>query len=192
MPGACPAEIAGGSFLSLSCFLRSSFFLMAASFVLPSHFIHYASVSPVTLRYATVTGFHYVSIHFSRLSVHRLPIILLACWSPRAAANVPHLHPQAIAGAPHQPCVPIVWHKLRSLSRTLFIFPHLQHRSPPLSYLKLPGFHPRLHSRAARSTVSANRFISFSAPCRMHFTSFHYLQPLSQRSSGLFYLNPLP
>ena len=88
------------------------------------------------------------------------------------------------------PCVPIVWHKLRSLSRSLFNLPHLQHRSPPqlLRSLLLVS-HPRLHSRAARSTVSANRFISFSAPCRMHFTSFHYLQPLSPRSSRLFYPN---
>lgn len=153
---------------------------MAASFVLPSHFIHYASVSPVTLRYAPVTGFHYVSIHFSRLSVHRLPIILLACWSPRAAANVPHLFAQPIAGAPHQPCVPIVWHKLRSLSRALFILPHLQHRSPPLSHR--PGLShvegsssqsPTLGSTRGRLAAQCPQTVSFRSAHRAGCTSLH-------------------
>ena len=85
-------------------------------------------------RYLTLRSSHRfrsVCIHFSRLSVHRLPIILLACGSPRAAANVPHLHPRPIAGAPHQPCVPIVWHRLRLAIADFIYLPHLQHRSPP-------------------------------------------------------------
>ena len=77
------------------------------------------------------------------------------------------------------PCVPIVWHKLRSLSRTLFILPHLQHRSPPLSYLKLPGFHPRLHSQDGSLKLhKCPQSVHFAT---LHFASFSHCSHFSHR-----------
>lgn len=130
-------------------------FVTAASFVLPSHFIYSVAVARAFAKKLKNSGAHDLgnplSINFSRLSVHRLPIIWLACGSPRAAQKRMQTTCRQIIFL--FVCITFLLVYLTrginqgTAARTLFISPRWLHRSPPHSYLMLPVSHPRLHSQ---------------------------------------------
>jgi hypothetical protein len=110
------------------------------------------------------------------LPVHLLPLVWLACGS----LGLRRKHGDLIAfnSLRHvSPCVAASSHEVFAQADNIgWPRPRFLGQATAKPAGSRPS-HPRSTRKAARRTVSANRFISFAAPSGTHLTSFHYLQP---------------
>lgn len=117
--------------------------LMAASFVLPSHFIHSTTVAPQS-------SLHSFQSLVSPPAAHNLARLraVTSCGAVTVFASAFAFPPTTVAKAnsPTQ--------KAKNSASPLCML----HRSPPHSFLMLPGFHPCLRSRSARRYSVRNPF----------------------------------